>query len=429
MLRKLRKHMTGLGASESGATAMMAAISMPVLIGGAGLGVDVSQWYMWQRELQHSVDQAAYAGAFAMMHGEEGGTYTYRATQEYLANLDKVSDFASDPTISLEDFATGVDNSVLVSASVSRELPFSSFLTGKAVTIDAMAQASFEAGGEFAACMVSLKEDGTTLTIGGSSTVDAACGFAALSCSEDAVVIDSEDVNTDSIVTCGTADVPEYLKDKVTEGQDGLYDLYEDIPVPDNPTSRDYKCTGNGQNKLANLQPGTYSGGLVVKCTTVLNSGIYVIDGGELDLSANYDVTSNGGVMFVLRGGARMKLGGSGNGNRLSLSPMQASDFVGTPYEANKEYYSNMLVFEDRDNNTGTPGHVLNGNSNSLIEGLIYLPDGDLQINGTADVSSQCLRISAYTIDITGNADLTTLCPTEDSTSVGSGTPRIRMVR
>jgi Flp pilus assembly protein TadG len=43
-------------ASRGGNAALIVALGMPALIGGAGLAVDTAQWYMWKRELQFAVD-------------------------------------------------------------------------------------------------------------------------------------------------------------------------------------------------------------------------------------------------------------------------------------------------------------------------------------------------------------------------------------
>lgn len=423
----LRNLIKRLVASRSGNAAMIVALGMPAMIGGAGFAVDTAQWYMWKRELQHAVDQAAIAGAWALAN-DSADTYETRANQEFDVNLAKVSDFASEPSIALASFAGGTDNSVVVSATASKPLPFSSFLTGNAATIRATAQASFAAGGAFNACLVSLAEDGAGTQIGGNATVNAQCGLAALSCDDPAIVIDgSSTVNTQSIVACGSIDNPDENEDEVTEGVKSLEDIYKDLDPPDNPTPRTYNCTGKGKNSQASLLPGTYQG-LVVSCTTTLSSGIYVIDGGVLDLAANYNVTGLG-VMFVLKNGARMKFGGNGNGNSINLTPMQSSDFIGTAYEANADRYAGMLVFEHRDNNPPSPQHQLNGNSNSVMEGIVYLPSGTMTVLGTADVTAQCLQISAHRIVISGNAFLETFCPVDDSLSVGSGSPGVRLVK
>jgi Flp pilus assembly protein TadG len=424
---KLSKLVGRLLRARSGNASLMVALGAPTLIGAGGFAIDTAQWYMWKRELQHSVDQAAYAGAWALTSDASADSYELRALQEFNANQAKTADFASVPSVQITDYAGGTDNSVVVTATASKLLPFTSFFTGSAATIRATAQASFAEGMNYNACLVSLAETGTGTTIGGNATVNAQCGLAALSCDANAITIDgSASVSTEAIVACGTVSVPDSNEDVTVEGVEGLEDIYADLQPPENNTSRSYSCTGKGNNKQASLQPGTYAG-LVVSCKTVLASGIYVINGGTLDLTGNYNVTGNG-VMFVLKNGAKLKLGGSGNGNTLNLTPMQASDFVSTPYAADAEKYADILVFEHRNNNAENPGHIMNGNSNSLIEGLIYLPDGNLQVNGTANVSAQCLQISAFTIDIRGNAVLETLCPTDRSTSIGSAVARVRMV-
>lgn len=416
-----------LAACKSGNAAMMVALGVPAMIGGAGFAVDTAQWYMWKRELQHAVDQAAIAGAWALADDDSAATYQTRANQEFDINLSKVSSFASEPTIAIADYAGGSANSVVVSATASKPLPFSNFLTGQAATIRATAQASFAEGGSFNACLVSIAEDGIGTEIGGNATVRAQCGLAALSCDDPAIEIDgSATVETQSIVACGTVEAPDENEDEVTENVESLEDIYKDLTPPDNPTPRTYNCSGKGQNKQASLLPGTYEG-LVVSCTTTLSSGIYVIDGGELDLAANYNVTGLG-VMFVLKNGARLKFGGSGNGNRINLTPMTASDFIGTAYESLADKYAGMLVFEHRDNNPDNPGHLLNGNSDSVMEGIVYLPSGTMTVLGTADVTAQCLQISAYRIKIGGNAVLETFCPVDESISVGSADAGIKLV-
>lgn len=416
-----------LRACTSGNALLIVAGGLPALIGGAGFAIDTAQWYMWKRELQHAVDQAAYAGAWARSNPDSEDTYTLRAQQEYDANVAIVEGFDSSPTISLAGFAGGTENSVLVTSSATRLLPFSSFLTGSAATISVRAQATFRAGQNYNACLISLREDGTGTEIGGNATIRARCGLAALSCDEDAIVIDgSADVDTDSIAACGgvVSNDPDH-QDIISEDVSGLEDIYSDLEPPTNDTPRSYNCTGKGQNKQASLLPGTYKG-LTISCNTVFASGIYVIDGGSLDLTHNASVTGNG-VMFVLKNGATLKLGGMGNANAINLTPMTAADFTGTPYAAQADDLAGILIFEHRDNDPAQ-SHVFNGNSNSLIEGLIYLPDGNLQVNGTADVAAQCLQISAYTLTILGGATLETLCPITDTTSVGTSVADVRLV-
>ncbi len=167
-----------LKACTSGNALIIVATGLPALIGGAGLAVDTAQWYMWKRELQHAVDQAAYSGAWALSNPDSADNYTVRAEQEYDGNLGVVREFASDPTILRADFAGGSQNSVVVAASATRRLPFSSFLTGSAATVSVRAQAIFQEGISFNACLISLREEGTGIDIGGNATIRARCGLA-----------------------------------------------------------------------------------------------------------------------------------------------------------------------------------------------------------------------------------------------------------
>lgn len=418
--------------AKAGNATMLVAIGMPALIGGAGFAVDTAQYYLWKQELQHAVDQAAIAGAWTLAKDRTSEAYSDRAVQEFNANLQVIGDFASAPTVELADYAGDDDNSVIVTATVQRELPFSGFLIGKPLFFRASAQASFTAGKAYTACLKSTKDSGTGFEVGGNATVKAKCGLAALSCSDNAIVIDgSATVQTDSIVTCGTATVPAANESVVSEKVTGLSDPYADLTAPSNPTAKSYSCqtVSKGKNKVtqAALEPGTYSS-IVVSCTTTFAEGIYVIDGGTLDLAANYNVTGTH-VMFVLKNGALLKLGGQGQtSNVITLSPMEAADFAGTPQAAQANKYAGILIFEDRNSQPRSPYHKINGNSDSLIEGVIYLPKGEVTVGGNAYVSSQCLLISAYKITIQGGAMLETLCPTAQSMNIGTMAGTVRLV-
>lgn len=430
MLSNLRRKMADLKTDTSGNAMLLMAIGIPMLMGAAGAAVDMTQWYTWKRELQQATDQGAMAAAWALSNTSMRDRYTTRGQQDYQNNLALTKDYASAASFRLASYSNGSNNSVVASASMTRTLPFSSFLTGRSVTVKSSSQAAFSAGADYNACLISIGDTGTTFQVGGNANVQAHCGLAALSCSSDAIIIDgSATVVTDSIATCGTASVPLANRAVVTENLSAgtLVDEFSDLTPPDNPAPRTYGCSGTGSNKQASPLPGTYTGGLSVRCKTTFAGGIYVISGGDLDLTGNFTVTGTN-VMFVLKNGATLKLGGSGNGNTLSLTPMQASDFISLGYSATQaSRYANMLIFEDRNNNP--PGdHIINGNSTSLFQGTIYLPDGTARLNGTSSISSTCLQISANKIDIRGNAYLDTRCSSNQTNGAGSGIARVSLV-
>ena len=427
MLISIKRMLRDLQAHTGGSAILLTAIGLPILIGGAGAAIDYSQWYSWKRELQQATDQGALAAAWAMTKDASRADYKVRGKQDYIHNLALTAGFATDPDIKLAGYANGSNNSVIVSATATKSLPFSSFLSGKGVTISAYSQASFKAGKDYSACLIAVGKNGTTFTVGGSANVVARCGLAALSCSDDALTISgSATVVTDSIATCGTATVPPANQAVLSEKVTGLKDIYEDLTPPTNNTPKTYNCVGNGAKAIATPAAGTYNGGITVKCKTTFGKGIYVINGGTLDLSANYPVTGTN-VMFVLKNGATLKLGGSGNAGIITLTPMQSSDFSALGYSSTlSDRYANMLIFEDRNNNP-SQDHIINGNSTSLFQGTIYLPAGTARLNGTASIDSSCLQISANKITVAGNAYLDTRCSTETN-QAGSGIPTVNLV-
>ncbi len=427
MLKRLARTLRNLKRDNGGNAMLIMAMGMPVLIGAAGMAVDMSQWYSWKRELQLATDQAALAAAWARTDSDTESTWQTRGNQDYYTNLALTSTFAGAPTYALANYANGSNNSVVVTATATKALPFSSVIMGRSVTVKAYSQAKFAQGAIFNACLIALGNSGTTFSVGGNANVQAHCGLAALSCSTDALTIDgSATVVTDSIATCGTASVPASLQGVVSENVTGLSDEFADLSPPTNATARTYACVGNGNKAQASPLAGTYAG-LVVSCQTTFGSGIYVINGGTLDLSTNATITGTN-VMFVLKNGATLKLGGSGNNGTLTLTPMQASDFTALGYSTTlASRYANMLIFEDRNSNP-TTDHIINGNSNSLIQGTVYLPSSTVRINGTANLDSSCLQISAQRLNILGNAYINTRCSSNQTNSAGNATATVKLV-
>ncbi|MGX7926072.1 TadE/TadG family type IV pilus assembly protein [Tsuneonella sp. HG094] len=523
--------------NRSGNALLIMAAGMPALIGGAGFAVDMTQWYMWKAELQFAVDQAALAGAHARTSDETKDTYETRARQEFAANLDRTAalDDETDPVaeVSLEDWATGHNNSVTVSASVTHTLPFSSFLTGSGTTVSVSAQAAFEKGTTYTSCLVAVDPDAEgAVTIGGSAEFIAGCGIAALSTDELAIKVNgSPTIDAGWLLAAGGIDDwfdnPDNSNDTVLENQEGLTDPFAGLTPPTNDTPRTYACpkgkatttyiadsistrtqvsyayykrngnnytgqsyagaktnvddtqtqtnvtlsglpasntevtgptqsamvvvSGSGNSRIyeqstttitktyvnaravttegkgspAILEPGTYSD-LTLRCDTVFNSGIYVISGGSLVIHSQYNVTG-AGVLFVLKNGAGLQVNGGANVSLTAMTVSQLEAAGLTNEQAVK--LAGMLIFEDR-NSSGNAHNKINGNSSTILNGTVYLPVSNLDIMGSAGVTSQCLMLVANTITLTGNVEMTSFCPAgmSESDAVLTTNDRVRLV-
>ena len=63
-----------LWSDRTGAAAVVMAVTLPVFVGGLGMGAEVGYWYFGQRKVQNSADVAAYAGAVALRAGDDDST-------------------------------------------------------------------------------------------------------------------------------------------------------------------------------------------------------------------------------------------------------------------------------------------------------------------------------------------------------------------
>jgi len=450
----LKKFSRKLRRSKSGNAAILVALAMPALMGGAGLAVDTAQWYLWQRELQFAADQAALAGAWARGNGDTGTIYITRANQEFSDNLSIIANNGATHAASLADWGTGTQNSVIVGAEVVADLPFASFVMRRSTTIRVNAQATFERTDEYTACLMALHPTaGSAMWFNGGPTVDAACGVASLSTSDTSIRTNGSSgaQNINTVASAGGIDdgMGAFANASTIENFDGLNDPYSGLTPPDNPTPRTLSCGSSGltytgddfdngdqplsipkiytkfPRKTCKALPGTYTD-LEIGGNANLTSGIYVIDGGRLKLNGGNQLTGTG-VMFVLKNGAQLDING---GADVFLSPMSALQLValGIPADDSARM-ENMLIFEDP-NSPGNSGSKLTGATNFDINGVIYMPKSELKLAGNIQATANCMMVMSSKVQVAGTADLTTLCPIGETHSVvvGNGSTRVRLV-
>lgn len=175
------------------------------------------------------------------------------------------------------------------------------------------------------------------------------------------------------------------------------------------------------------LSPGKYTT-FDIMCNFTMESGIYEISGGVLKINGGVSLVGSG-VMFVLKDGATVDINGGGG---IYLTPMSVPEIIaadGSVSQEDAEKMKNMLIFQDPDS-PATTGNKITGNANFDLNGIIYMPNGDLDMAGTMSASAECLMVATRTLKISGTADLQTLCPagkTHDIV-VGEGGTRVRLV-
>ncbi len=424
--KSFRAVLKRLKRDSSGNVLMLMGLAMPILVGGAGLAVDVSQWYLWRREMQFAVDQAAMSGSYALSHGRNSQQSIARAQAELTSNKDIVS-FMSTPTINVGNYGSGANNAVEVKVTATKSLPFSSVLLSSAPTISVTAKAAFESTTTtttYDSCLISTATTGSsTINLWGNGTVNLGCGIAALSTDASAVTIGgSAQVNVSSIVSAGgisasSGSLTNSTGTTLITNAAGLSDPFNALTTPNNTASRNYACTGRGNNAVATMQPGTYTGNVTLSCNTTMNPGIYVINGGEFKLNGN-NTLSGTGVMFVLKNGAKIDLNGT---STVSLTGINSTQMSGLGLTNPK--YEGMLIYQDPSTNTVNTGNntpanstvKINGNNGLTMGGTAYLPKGDIWMSGSATVSTHCLMLVGYRIQMTGSLNISNFCPTNTS--------------
>lgn len=423
---------TRFARDETGNALFLMAFAVPMVLGGGGLAVDFAQIYLWKREAQFAIDQAALAAGYAQIKVNPAFDWQRNADLSFDSNIAVTRDFISRPTYRLANWSTGVGNSVIASASLSKRLPFADFFLRRPIAINVSAQVSFSQAFEFTSCLIATDEDEDgAVVIGGNTTFTAGCGIAALSDSDQAIIIEGNpEVEAGWVLSKGGIDdwFDYHTDDEVHEYIDGLKDPFEDLVPPDNPTPQTYACStskGGQAKKIATLGPGTYKS-IVTACNTVMASGIYVIDGGSFEVRSQ-DVVTGAGIMIVLKNGARIHING---GAEVNMTAMSVEELMraGVEFEAAQKL-EGMLVFERRDSESRR-ANILNGNAKTTLNGSIYLPNSSLEFSGTATMTTMCLMLVANTIKLTGNTMMSSFCPEglEHDDVVASEVGRVMLV-
>ena len=193
-------------------------------------------------------------------------------------------------------------------------------------------------------------------------------------------------------------------------------------PGSNNPATTASPATcqfpSNYKDTTWRLYPGMYPGGLKLQGGTfLLEPGVYYLGGGGLDITGNGTYTQTvdaatstygGGVLFYntelpndrLQSAASSPLGAlklDGSSANINLLPLDASSGF-------YQIFNGLVIYQDRNFAYGGDDLTINGNASigMDVRGTIYLPDGDVKVNGNLGglVMDQVI---AKTFDALGN--------------------------
>ncbi len=408
---------------ESGGMMTMTVVLFPMLLGFAGLGIDVVSWYMERRTTQSLVDTAAVEGAHHSVN-YDGATmqdlvYDFALTRGYDPNQDTLT--INYPP--LNGTYAGEAGYVEVINTRATQLYFISafygIFNGEDFTVNVQSRGVAGALVIGGACVVALSPSSNrAMNFTGTTTVTSDCGIASNSTSESSIQVGGDaTVALPSATTVGNyreigggaitdADgnpiVPQTLASEIANPYDGF--------VP--PTPEDSPCTFENNNSPVDpatvgtavddgfgnityhLSPGTYCGGIKVQSNVVFDEGIYIIHNGDFDANAGAEM-SGSNVGFFLTGDTEGDVGGMKQNGQVSM------DFSAT--ESGE--YAGILFYQD----LTAPGNhhqdlSFNGGADMSLDGVIYAPYGDVNMNGGASAAPSCLKIYGYTVEFSGSS-------------------------
>lgn len=429
--------------NKRGNALVMAGAALPLIVGSAGLASDTIQWALWKRQIQRAADSAAMAGVYAIVQGNSvgtcsdvnGATFANPVAYDLKKNSHVNITLACTMPAPTGAFASDPD-AVRVDLSVQKQLSFSGMFMSAAPTISASATATIVPSGKY--CAISLIDTATTgISAGGNTNLNLGCGMITNSVSMDAAVaFGSSTVTASPIAAVGGIDATDnwgagtVLQPFTIAAEDPFASV--NPPTPSGCQTFSVLDTSN-QNKPGGtvdltaasspLTPGgTYclkesSGKFDIQGNIILPSGTYVLDQTSMNMTNNNASLTCHSCTFILTSSTGTNIGDvSLQGGKLDIT---APD-TGT--------YKGLAIYQDRRasqclNNC----NLINGNSSSILQGAIYVPNQQLTFTGTSGMNTNCLQMVALTLQFSGNSAISNTCPANSGSHAFDG-KKVRLV-
>ncbi|MCE9508433.1 MAG: hypothetical protein K8R48_09025 [Alphaproteobacteria bacterium] len=397
--------------SDAGSIVPIVALLLPLIIGFAGVGVDISSWMMSKRRLQAAADAGALAGAWEMTKGGTVSDAEAAALKEAINN-----GYDSSLTGTLTTTVTTSNGVSTVKTDIHQTVNvwFSSVFIDRAVYADTSASAETVRAGGYCALALSTTAS-SAISGGGSTSVNSPnCGLAANSSSVTSVTLSgSTTMHVGAVNLVGSfAPNSGFTYASMHTHTAPIPDPYADLTVPASSCSAGAMSHPAFYNSSATLNPGTFCGGIRVtggNTLITLNPGVYVMDGGDFEMSSG-GITGTD-VTIILTNSGAPSYGEYGNVHLTGNSSVYLKAPTTGPY-------AGVAIYQDRRTNTGDVNHIT-GTAGVEIDGAIYTPSSPLTFGGNGRVLSGstalCTQLIAQTVQFQGN-------PAMDNNCAGSGT-------
>ena len=363
-------------------------LSVP-LLGLVGAAMDYSQATQARSTLQAAADSAALVG---VLRSGTASERTLAVTAAFNARTQPA--LAASPSVQVSN------DKVVVTASGHVETTLLKVLNLPTIDVGVRATAVRAQNGP-PPCILALSKAATPgIEISGNATLQSkGCVLYSNSSSKPSIQISgSANVAADGYCAAGTVVTTRTLTPSPQDYCPEATDPYASLRAPSDTVCR-WTNASVQPKESKTLDPGVYCGGLDLKGDVTLSPGLYVIKDGLLSMNSQGTISGKGVTFYLMGANAGFSING---GAKLELSPMTTGA------------YSGLLLVQDRQSNINGVSKF-NGNGNTLLSGLVYMPTQQVQLNGTASFSQVVpfFPIIADTIKITGS-----MASTADATSM-----------
>jgi Flp pilus assembly protein TadG len=349
---------------ERGNVSIITALAgLPILL-AAGTAIDYSYQAGLHAELQQAVDAAALAGTIAKK--KTNAERQTRAANALAANFTWSGDNPS---------ATYVFEGAKTTVTATITSPNSFMSLGGVDTTVITARAVAYAGLPAPICMLALEPAATKAfqVNSGSSIAAPGCAIQVNSADHEALYANSGSIVT-SEATCIVGDYATNSGSRIRPTPEtSCPPVADPLAYLQPPASAAAACNYNdvaiqgGENR--SFAPGVFCGNFLVQSggRATLEPGIHVFRDAELVVNSGGILVARDVMIFLTADKARLNLN---SGSSLDLSAPRTGVYAG------------IAVYQDRAANTAP--HILNSESSSRIEGVVYVPSNDLHINSSS---------------------------------------------
>jgi len=397
----LSRTLARLWKDKTGGVLIYSAFALPIILGVAGMSVDMGTWYASKRVAQAAADSGALAGALEVMRVNQDPSepdlteFEIQVIATAIAS-DNGYDYGAGDEIEVNyppDTGSYAGAGDAVEVIVRR--PASVFLAGilfdEDVTVAARAVAVVDVNDT---CMWGLnKTKRNAIKISGGAQVNMPCGI--LSNSNDpaeSLGVDGGGCVTATKIKSAGGTNGECIHPNALENVNQVNDPFANM----DPPSGFGACTNHSNIRVNSgetlaLDPGVYCGRITVNSGGTLNfaEGQYVLDGAALSFSSDAEVNGTDVSFYITED--------SGQGDNITISADAIVD-LSAPWDGENP---GVLFYQDR-NSPLNIQHYFTGGATMNLEGILYFPNQDLQFTGGTTIDPVTTLIVADTITFSG---------------------------